>query len=73
MTKAPKKPIKKITITLVKNGAKCPNPATAKSLEFGKEYSVPDAPYWHRRIRDGVVKLVAPAPAPEKTEKTDKK
>lgn len=59
---------KTIKVTLTKEGAKCPNPATAKPLEYGQTYEVSDAPYWHRRIRDGVVKRVeetAPAPKEE--------
>lgn len=78
MNKTKKKPIKAIVVKLKKEGAKCPNPSTGKALEFGKETTVPDAPYWHRRIRDGVVELVTkPAPeekTPDKTsEKTDAK
>lgn len=52
----------KIRVRLVKEGSKVPNPATARPLEFGKVHEVPDAPYWRRRIRDGVVKLVTDEP-----------
>ena len=75
---APKK-MRTIVVTPAKEGSRIPNPSTAKRLEYGQEYTVPDAKYWHRRIRDGSVKLVKgpaaavpslgekPAPKPKTT------
>lgn len=67
----PRAKYKPISITLVKDGSKVVNPATAKPLEFGKTYDVPAAPYWHRRLKQGVVKMAEPKTEPAKVEKTD--
>lgn len=36
----------------------CKNPETGKALEDGKTYDVDDAPFWRRRIREGVVEVL---------------
>lgn len=67
----PRAKYKPISITLVKEGSKVVNPATSKPLEFGKDYTVPGAPYWHRRLKQGVVKYAESKTEPVKVEKTD--
>jgi hypothetical protein len=51
--------VKQVTmmfVILAKQGAKCPNPSTGRPLPFGEVVSVPDAPYWHRRMKEAVVR-----------------
>lgn len=45
-------------VTLVKEGARLMNPSSAKRLVFGEVVTVPDAKFWHRRLKEGTVKLV---------------
>lgn len=54
-----------MSVELAEEGKKVLNPSTSKKLEFGTVYEVPDAPYWHRRIKEGSVKRV------KKTKKTE--
>lgn len=51
-------PIATITVKLVREGAKVINPSTARRLVLGEPTVVPSAPFWHRRLKDGVVELV---------------
>ena len=47
-----------LKITLTKEGAKMRSPNTGEMMVHGKEYEVPDAKFWHRRIKDKTVTLV---------------
>ena len=66
MRKPNKNPeVPKITVKLVKN-VKVLNPSSARRLVLNEETLVPDAPYWHRRIAEGVVERVTEKKTPEK-------
>lgn len=45
-------------VTLAKKDLRIPQPENGRRMEFGKEYTVRDAPFWRRRVRDGDVKLI---------------
>ena len=45
-------------VTLAKEGRRIPQPENGRRMEFGKDYTVRDAPFWRRRVRDGDVTLV---------------
>lgn len=66
-TKAPARRILKVK--LAREGKRVPNPANMQRMEYGKEYDVPDAPYWRRRIRASDVVLVGGPDVPEGTPK----
>ena len=66
-TEAPPKKMRTLTVKLAKEGKRIPQPANGRRMEFEKEYEVPDAPFWRRRIRDGDLTLVKGPDMPKGT------
>lgn len=66
-TEAPKKRVLKVKLSA--ENKRVPNPLNGRRMEFGKEYEVPDAPYWRRRVMAGDVKLTGSPDVPVGTPK----
>lgn len=68
--KEEKKPTRRILkVKLAREGKVVPNPINGQRMEFGKEYDVPDAPFWRRRIMGHDLELVSGPDMPVGTPK----
>ncbi len=47
-----------LKVKLAKEGKRILQASNPRRMEFGKDYDVPDAPFWRRRVRDGDLTLI---------------